>query len=138
MTTRPRLFLYALLAFGVISFISFLWGFVAISTRLRDGLQILMLFGLGAWLVPLSLREFRALRIGAAISARRRRPLLLMSIASACLGILALLLGLGTLGRIFDWPIAGVLSYGLYGFGAIGLGLSILAVSQLLLQRTQT
>lgn len=135
MIVRPRLFLYALIAFGGISFVTFLWNLIALPTGLRDGLQVLSLFGLGGALIPLSWRDYQRLRGGADVPARRRGPLLLMTMAAACLGMLALLLGLGTLSRVFDWPIAGLLAYGLYGLGAVGLGLSIIAVSQLLLPR---
>ena len=83
MSARPRLFLYALLAFGGISFLSFLWDLVPVPEGVRDGLQILLLFALGGLLVPLSLREFRTLRADSELSPNRRNPLLLMAVAAA-------------------------------------------------------
>ena len=135
MATRPRLFLYALVAFGGISIISYLWNWLSLPAGLGAGIQMVVFFVLGVLLLALSWRDFQRVRSADEISSRRRGPLLLMTVAAACLGLLALLLALGTLGRINGWSIAGLLAYGLYGFGAIGLGLSILAVSQLLLQQ---
>lgn len=135
MATRPRLFLYALVAFGGISLSSYLWDLLALPAGLGAGIQMVAFFVLGVLLLSMSWREFKRVRAADEISSRRRGPLLLMTVAAACLGLLALLLALGTLGRINGWPIAGLLAYGLYGSGAIGLGLSILAVSRLLLHQ---